>query len=312
METRANHVWVGVVTLALLAIAAGFAVWLARLGKGDEQSYDIYFRQSVDGLATGSAVTYAGVPAGQVKTIELWKRDPSFVKVVIDVRDKIPVLMGTTAQIQNSFTGVSTIQLNGGRKGLPPITQPGPDGDPVIPTSRSGLGALLSSAPVLMEKISTVADRVAAMLDDHNQKQFAGILANTNRMTKSLADATPQLKQTLQSLQLTLADADTAVNEFQKVAANANRQMDPNGDSLVHDLRDTMKSAKAATKALQDELEDARPATQQLTQTTLPQAEASLRDLSAASRDLRALTQRIEDNGIGSVVGKPKLPEYKP
>ena len=64
--------------------------------------------------------------------------------------------------------------------------------------------------------------------------------------------------------------------------------------------------------AICEQLEDARPATQQLTQTTLPQAEASLRDLSAASRDLRALTQRIEDNGIGSVVGKPKLPEYKP
>lgn len=312
METRANHVWVGAVTLLLLAIAAGFFVWLARLNKGDERLYDIYFAQSVDGLATGSAVTYAGVPAGQVKSIELWKRDPSFVKVRIAVRDPIPVLIGTNAVLQGSFTGVSTIQLNGGHKGMPPITEPGPDGEPVIPTSRSGLGALLSSAPALMEKISTLAERVGDMFDDDNRRHIAGILANTDRMTKNLAAATPELRQTLQSLQLTLADADGALTEFQKVAANANRQLDPDSDSLVRDLRETMKSAKAATAALRDELEAARPATQQLTQTTLPQAEASLRDLSAASRDLRALTQRIGDGGIGAIVGKPKVPEYKP
>ena len=311
METRANHVWVGVVTLVLLAIAVAFAVWIARLGKGDEQPFDIYFRQSVDGLATGSAVTYAGVPAGQVKSIELWKQDPSFVRVRIEIRQKIPILIGTTATMQGSFTGVSTILLNGGRKGMPPITAAGPDGAPVIPTTRSGLGALLSSAPVLMEKISTVADRLADMMNDQNRKQFAGIIANTNRMSKTLADATPQLKQTLQSLQLTLADADAAVNQFQQVAAKANRQLDPDGPSLVHDLHETLANAKAATAALKDEMEDARPATQQLTQTTLPQAEAALRDLSAASRSLRALTERIEDGGIGAAVGKPKLPEYE-
>ena len=34
METRANHLWVGVVTLMLLAALAAFIVWLARLGEG--------------------------------------------------------------------------------------------------------------------------------------------------------------------------------------------------------------------------------------------------------------------------------------
>ncbi|HMO69054.1 MAG TPA: MCE family protein, partial [Novosphingobium sp.] len=31
METRANTVWVGAVTLLLLALAAAFIVWIARL-----------------------------------------------------------------------------------------------------------------------------------------------------------------------------------------------------------------------------------------------------------------------------------------
>ena len=41
METRANHVWVGVVTLALMAVAAGFALWLAHLSKDQRDPYDL-------------------------------------------------------------------------------------------------------------------------------------------------------------------------------------------------------------------------------------------------------------------------------
>ncbi|HQN54342.1 MAG TPA: MCE family protein, partial [Novosphingobium sp.] len=49
METRANNVWVGAVTLALLAMVAVVVIWIARLGEGDQRSYDIFFKQAVDG-----------------------------------------------------------------------------------------------------------------------------------------------------------------------------------------------------------------------------------------------------------------------
>jgi phospholipid/cholesterol/gamma-HCH transport system substrate-binding protein len=95
METRANHVWVGAVTLLLLAVLAAFIIWLAKLGEGERHNYDIYFKQSVDGLAKGTAVSYAGVPAGQIKEIELWPKDPNFVRVRVSVDEKIPILQGT-------------------------------------------------------------------------------------------------------------------------------------------------------------------------------------------------------------------------
>ena len=71
METRANYVWVGAVTLGLIAALVGFFVWLARLEQSHRQYFDIYFHQSVDGLGRGTDVSYAGVPAGQVREIEL-------------------------------------------------------------------------------------------------------------------------------------------------------------------------------------------------------------------------------------------------
>ena len=312
METRANHVWVGVVTLALLLLVAISTIWVARLGRGDQQLYDIYFRQSVDGLAKGSEVSYAGVPAGQIKQIELWKKDPGFVRVRIAIDERIPILQGTTATIQGSFTGVSAVQLNGGVKGAPEITVPGPDGVPVIPTKRSGLGELLSSAPMLLDRLSTLTEKLTDVLSDQNRKSITGILSNTDKLTRNLADASPQVKQTLTDLQATLAQATVTLAEFQQVAGAANKALDENGSSLAHQLKDTLKSAQGAADALQAMMVEARPATRQLSQTTLPEAEAAIRDLRATSRALRDVTEKIDNQGVGAVLGKPKLPDYKP
>ena len=124
METRSNHVLVGTVTLLLLAAIIAAAFWFSRLSQGDNKEYDIFFKQSVDGLNKGAQVQFSGVPAGQVKEIALWRPDPQFVRVRIEVDDDIPILQGTTAALEGvGFTGVSQISLDGAVKGAPPITE---------------------------------------------------------------------------------------------------------------------------------------------------------------------------------------------
>jgi len=313
METRANHVWVGAVTLALLALLAAFIIWIARLGEGHLQRYDIFFRQSVDGLAQGSQVSFAGVPVGKIERIELWKKDPSFVRVRIGVKDDVPITVGTTATVQGSFTGSSDIQLEGAIKGAPPITEPGPEGVPVIPTKQGGLGAILNNAPLLLERLATLTDRLNILLSDENQKSIKGILANTDRMTSDLADATPQVKATLADLQGTLKQATATLAKFESVAGRADDLLGQNGDSLANQLRQTLQSAKGAADELQGTLGDARPAVRQLSSTTLPETEAAIRDLRATARALRQVTEKIDQQGVGALVGSGgKLPDYKP
>jgi phospholipid/cholesterol/gamma-HCH transport system substrate-binding protein len=312
METRANHVWVGAVTLILLAALAAFIVWLARFGEGAQNDYDIFFKQAVDGLSRGAEVTYAGVPAGQIQDIELWTKDPSFVRVRISVDERIPILQGTVATIQGSFTGVSNVQLNGGVRGAPPITEPGPNGVPVIPTKAGGLGALLSNAPLLLERLTTLTERLTLLLSDDNQASITKILANTDRMTSSLADASPQVTRTLAELQVTLRQASDTLATFDKVGKSADELLGKDGQSLATQLRTTLRSAQGAIDELKGTLSDARPAAKQLSDTTLPAAEATLRDLRNATRALRNVTEKIDDEGAGALIGGPKLPDYKP
>ena len=319
METRANHVWVGAITLALLAALALFFVWLAGINKGEQDEYDIFFKQSVAGLAKGSEVSFAGVPSGQVSLIELWKKDPGFVRVRIKVDEDTPILVGTTATIQGSFTGVSTILLDGARRGAPPITCDGdgvgktacPEGVPVIPTKPGGLGELLANAPLLLERLATLTERLTMMLSDKNQASISGIL-NTNRMTADLAQATPQVQRTLSELQVTLREASEALDQFEKVMGSTDKLLNNEGQSLAAQLRTTLKSADSAAQSLSATLNDARPAARQLSESTLPTAEATLKDLRETSRALRAVTEKIESQGAGGLIGGQKLPDYKP
>ena len=315
METRANHVWVGAVTLFLLVALAAFIIWLARLGQGDRNEYDIFFKQSVAGLTNGSEVSFAGVPVGQVSDIQLWDKDPEFVRVRISVKEEVPILVGTTATIQGSFTGVSTILLDGARSGAPPIsceTTACTEGVPIIPPKDGGLNALLSNAPLLLERLATLTERLTQLLDDENQGEIAGILANTNQMTADLAQAAPQFEATMAELQITLREASEALDEFEKVTASTDRLLNQEGAALADQLRTTLKQAGNASEELQGVLAEARPATKQLTESTLPAAEATLRDLRATSKALRDVTEKIDEKGAGALLEGQPLPEYEP
>lgn len=312
METRANYVWVGAVSLVLLALLAAFIIWLVQLGTTNRKDYDIFFEQSVGGLANGSEVTFQGVPAGQVQTIELWRQDPNFVRVRVSLDEDIPILQGTTATISASFTGVSTVSLGGAVKGAPPITEPGPEGVPVIPAEPGGLGELLASAPLLLERVATLTDRLTRLLSDENQASISGILENTDRMSAQMADMGPEFRAALVELKGTLAQSTETLDAFEGTLRSTDSLLNEEGQSLARELRTTMQSAQQAATALEATLTDTRPAVRELSQTTLPLANSTLQDLKRTSQALRQVTERIETEGAGSLMGGAKLPEYEP
>lgn len=315
METRANHLWVGAVTLVLLAALAAFIVWIARLGQGAQDEFDIFYNQSVDGLANGSQVSFAGVPVGQVTEIALAKGNPEFVRVRIKVKEEVPILVGTQATIQASFTGVSTILLDGARKDNPPITcetTACPEGRPVIPPGRGGFGEIVANAPLLLERLATLTEQLNTILGPENQEELAGILRNTNRLTGGLADATPELTANLKEFRTTMTEFNQTLDAYEKLAQTTDGLMSREGEPLARELRETMKSANAALASLSATLEDTRPAARQLRTSTLPNAEATLEDLRATSRALRSITEKLESEGAGALVGGKSLPDYKP
>jgi phospholipid/cholesterol/gamma-HCH transport system substrate-binding protein len=319
METRSNHVLVGAVVLGLLAAVMIAAFWFSRLSDGQDREFDIFFKTSVNGLAKGSSVNYSGVPSGQVKSIELWKRDPSFVKVRIAVKDGTPVLQGTTATIAGvGFTGVSEVVLDGAVKGAPPIGCPTenpraacPDGVPVIPTKPGALGELLNNAPLLLERISTLTERLTDLLNDKNQQSIAGILANVERVSGALADRSPEIAATLAEARVAVQRTGVAVEQIGKLAATTESLLNDEGRPLMGDLRKSVQSATRSIETLDKTIAEAQPGVRTFSTQTMPEVNQLVRDLREMSRAFRGVAEKLDRQGAGSLVGSPKLPDYK-
>lgn len=319
METRSNHVLVGAVVLILLAMVAVFTVWIARLGGTAEKEYDIFFRQSVDGLARGSAVTFSGVPSGQVKQIALWANDPQFVRVRISVNEETPVLQGTTATIAGvGFTGVSQVSLEGARRGAPPIGCPQtnpetqcPYGVPVIPPKQGGLGAILNSAPQLLERLSTLTERLTGLLTDRNQASIAGILENTNRLTDALADRGPEIAATLAQTRIAIQQAGDASAQIGQLAATTNGVLANDIQPTIRNLNGAIQSASRSAETLNAAIADARPGLQTFSRQTIPEANRLVRDLRVTAAALSSVAEKVDQQGAGSLIGSQKLPDYK-
>jgi phospholipid/cholesterol/gamma-HCH transport system substrate-binding protein len=313
VETRSNYVMVGAVTVALLAGTLLFIVWLAGLSNKQTRCYDIYFAQGVGGLNKGSNVSFSGVPVGQVDKISLLPNRPEFVWVRINVDEQTPVLQGTTAQIKGvGFTGVSEIQLDGAMRGAPPIGQIGPQGCAVIPATSSGLGALLNSAPELIERIQRLTERLTELLNDKNQNSIADILENLDRTSKVLADRAPAMADAIGDVRIAARNAGIAAQRIGTLSDSTNRLVIEQGQPAAQDLRKAIASMQQATDNLNAMISDARPGVQNLSKSTLPEANRLVRDLRELTTSLQGVSQRIEQGGIGGALGPEKLPDYKP
>jgi phospholipid/cholesterol/gamma-HCH transport system substrate-binding protein len=313
METRSNHVLVGAVVLAMLAGLLLFAVWLAGLSNKATRCFDIYFAQAVGGLNKGSTVSFSGVPVGQIEKISLLPDRPEFVWVRINVDDETPVLQGTTAEIKGvGFTGVSEIQLTGAVKGGRPIRTPGPQGCPVIPSSSGGLGALLNSAPELIDRIQRLTERLTEMLSDKNQNAIADILENIDKTTKVLADRAPDLADAIADARIAAREAGIAAHNVGLLADSTNRLVNEQGKPAAEDMRRAIAAVQHSAETLDAMVADARPGVQNFSKSTLPETNRLVRDLRELTVSLRGFTERLEQSGIGGSLGPQKLPDYKP
>lgn len=313
METRSNYILVGSITLILLALIATVLVWIGRVSGTETHQYDIFFHQSVDGLAKGSSVTYSGVPSGLVKEIKLLPNNPDFVRVRIGLNTDTPVLEGTTATISSmGFSGVSQITLAGGVAGAKPIESHGPFGVPVIPTKPGALGQLLNSAPQLLERITTLTERMSDLLNDHNQHSIAKILDNMNTLSGNLANQSPKMRQVMDDAHHALMNLSDAGQQISELAQTTNTTLKQDIHPATAHLKETVMAAHDSMQNLNDMLLDARPGVHHFSNETMPQFDQLVHDLHDMIGSMSLLTDRLNQNGAEGMLRGQPLPDYKP
>lgn len=116
METRANHIVIGLFALAVIAGAMAFIYWVAEFGDGEETAEIIFqFDGPVNGLSAGSPVLFNGIPVGEVRTLSLNPNNPQEALALAVVASDTPVRLDTEATLGiTGITGTAFIALRGG------------------------------------------------------------------------------------------------------------------------------------------------------------------------------------------------------
>ncbi|MEE4637301.1 MAG: MlaD family protein [Wenzhouxiangella sp.] len=320
METQANHVLIGTVTLlgALLAVALG--LWSASYRTDAAwQEFEIHFSQAVTGLAVGSVVQYNGINMGNVRDLYLDPDDPSRVIALVQVESSAPVREDTTARLTvNGLTGVSFIQLRGGSPEAPPLTSESGQ-VPVIVAEESPLQRLLDQSEDIASTASEVMLRLLDFLSEDNAARVADTLDNIDAFTVAMAEEKDRVGEIVRNVQEGSALANDMLEEFgqaltemRALMANLDGQIDTLMPPLAADLQLSLERFASAAERVDRLLAENEQAIAEFGNETLAQLGPTVAELRQLVRDLSRAGSRFERNPTRFLLGGEAPEEYRP
>jgi phospholipid/cholesterol/gamma-HCH transport system substrate-binding protein len=320
METRASHVLIGSFALAVLVLAFLFVLWLGKLSLDREWTYyDVLFKEAVTGLTVGSAVQYSGIQVGEVRRLQLAVNDPGTVVARIRVAGDTPVKTDTTAKLTfTGLTGVAIIQLGGGSAEAPILVGEG-DAVPQIVAEDSALAKLFASGEDVVLNVNQLLARASSLLSDDNVGKVSATLAHIESLSATLAEhgdgigrALDDLAAAGQSLRTSLAQAELLLKRLDSIAERTDGLLASDAEAIVGNLRDTLDATRRLAESTQQLVEDNREAIERFGEQGLPQLAPTLAELRETLSRLSSLSQRIERDASGLLLGRDQPKEYDP
>jgi phospholipid/cholesterol/gamma-HCH transport system substrate-binding protein len=177
METRANHIVIGLFALAVIAAGMAFIYWVAEIGGQDNTAEVIFqFNGPVNGLSAGSPVLFNGIQVGEVRTLSLNPNNPQEALALAVVEGDTPIRSDTDASLGiTGITGTAFVALRGGSMDEPAVLDPT---TPVI------IEAQVSAVQDLIDGARNVLGRA----DDAMQTIENFLLVNEPFLTQTIAD----------------------------------------------------------------------------------------------------------------------------
>lgn len=307
METKANYVLIGAFTLIAGLALLAFGLWAAKYSSDRTwQEYRVVFTEAVTGLSVGSPVQYNGIAVGSITELTLAPDDPRKVIAKVRLNSNTPVKTDTRAKLAiTSLTGPSIIQLSGGTPQAPALTATSRE---IIPT--------IATAPSALQNITDVANRVVERMDqllsDQNVARISATLTNLETISSGLADRNEGTQALLMEARDAARNLNTTLNTANGAIANLDqnvlRQLPATLDKLDTSLG-KLDSAAGNANAI---LGENRAAINSFANDGLAQLGPTLTELRGLIRDLRRVSDRLENNPARYLLGRDAPKEFEP
>ncbi|WP_235042360.1 MlaD family protein [Vreelandella profundi] len=313
METRAHHVLIGFFTLATVAAALLFALWMSYAsGKRDYQPYRILFERSVSGLSIGSTVQYNGIEVGDVTELTLDSNDPRKVVANIRVYEDTPIKADTRAKLAfASITGSMSVQLYGGTPESQRLIDQTDSDAPFIQSDPSPIATLFDEGEDMIENINSILKSVNDLFDDNNREQAGTILNNIARITEMVASQQSALDENMALFSDASRQATTTLASIDELSQEATQLLREDGRLVMQSAADASRDVASAAQRIE-----------QLVETNAGAIEGSLQgaqDIAPALSSLRStlntldrITRELEDSPTDFLLGRDQIKEFRP
>ncbi|MGF0240074.1 MlaD family protein [Rhodococcus sp. IEGM1300] len=312
METRAHHVLIGLFTVIVVAGALLFGLWLAKSSVDSEfKDYEIVFNEAVSGLSKGSSVQYSGIKVGDVVSLRLDPKDPRRVLARIRLGGETPIKEDTQAKLAlTGITGTSIIQLSGGTPQSPKLK--GKDGElPTIVASPSPIARLLNDSNDLMAGVNTLMQNANQMFSTENVARVSKTLEHLEQTTATIDDQRGDIHQAMQQLSAIGKQASATLEQTATLMRNANGLLSDQGKQALGSAERAMKSLEQSSATINTLLTNNQDSLNSGMQGLNGLAPA-VRELRETLTSLRAISQRLEANPSGYLLGNDKNKEFTP
>ena len=105
--------------------------------------------------------------------------------------------------------------------------------------------------------------------------------------------------------------AGDAAQQIGQLASTTNSVMSDDVRPAMQNLNKAVAAAQHSMESLDAVVTEARPGIQSFSKQTMPEVGQLVRDLRVMSAALTSVAEKIDQGGAGSLLGAPKLPDYK-
>ena len=307
METKANYVLIGAFTIVVSLFLLLFALWAAKYSSEKSwQEYMVVFNEPVTGLSEGSSVQYNGISVGTVQKLSLAPDDPRRVRALLRLQARAPVKTDTRAKMSmTGITGSPIIPLTGGEPSSPMLVDVDQRPIPVIQTEPSALQNIADTANRLVARLDQV-------LSEENVERVAQTLENIETLTGSIADQREDLRALVVNARESSAHLKATLARTEKITADVDRELVQKLPGLVDKLDHTLGELDSAAAGANGLVNENRAAINSFANDGLAQLGPTLGELRALVRDLRRISDRLDNNPAGYLLGRDAPKEFEP
>ena len=162
-----------------------------------------------------------------------------------------------------------------------------------------------------MNKVSELLDNANKLFSKENSENFGKTLNNLELTTGAIAAQRADLQKAIADFSQLAGQANSTLEQATQLLASSNRLLNEHGAKSLQDLQATMAALQRSSSSVENLLQQNQGLLNQGMQ-GFGELQPALQELRQTLANLRSISQRVEEDPSGYLLGRDQAKEFQP